>query len=559
MRFGMVALAAFGLVLFMALPASAAPGTVTGTSALPITLSGQHGASAADAQFLLAGDAGQVSILLQDGTGQATRVVQRAYDIISTTNPSSQVRWAQKVETVNLDLKGAFLTLNTRMSDFHVLAYDAAARLDGGSSSVPLQLTLLPHDKDVAEHLHPPISIELVSASQPFDRTIPAGLLESSTQDGRLVIDGAFTLFISEADLSYMPATGATQDVPAHYRIETRPGTVYNPLDGTWMGVGTHNEYVQEYLLVSATSGHMEIRFAGVAGSLFSAHPTLQAGGDGGVATLPRMTGRVTVTDNEGKATSYDIKGQDLTLGGRFSLDVAQPATGSDSVPVRGDGDITTVTYGAVADHYDWSATITAVGLGALVIAGLAWIGKAVIGPLGGTGLLAGYARVHGDEVLEHPGRAEVYERVKAGPGVSFIQLANQVTFGASTLNYHLRVLERNSYITSVRDGRYLRFFDRRSGLYSAERKFAVSALRNSTTAAIAQHIRDHPGVAQCELAEQFGITPSTVTWHINRLAGRGLVAKARDSARARYYLGDAWASLPAEERDRQMAAVAAV
>jgi len=103
-----------------------------------------------------------------------------------------------------------------------------------------------------------------------------------------------------------------------------------------------------------------------------------------------------------------------------------------------------------------------------------------------------------------------------------------------------------------------LRFFDRTSGSYAGAKKMAVSALRNETSAAIAKHIRDHPGVAQCDLATAFGVTPSTVTWHINRLAGQGLVQKAREAQHTRYYIGEAWAQLPLEEQARQ-APVAAV
>jgi predicted transcriptional regulator len=195
---------------------------------------------------------------------------------------------------------------------------------------------------------------------------------------------------------------------------------------------------------------------------------------------------------------------------------------------------------------------VATASIGALALVFLGWVlahAKAV-GGIGG--LFAGYARVSGQEVLEHPGRQEVYERVKAAPGINFVQLCDSVGFGASTLNYHLRVLERNEYITSVKDGRYLRFFDRQGGTYAGAKKVAVSALRNTTSAAMARHIRDHPGVAQRDLAEAFGVTASTVNWHMTRLSTAGLVDKRRDAHYTRYYLAQGgWSQLPASEMER--------
>ena len=99
--------------------------------------------------------------------------------------------------------------------------------------------------------------------------------------------------------------------------------------------------------------------------------------------------------------------------------------------------------------------------------------------------------------------------------------------------------------------GRYLRFFDRQAGTYSGAKKVQVSALRNSQTAAMARHIRDHPGIAQRDLAAAFGVTASTVNWHMTRLQAAGLVERQRDAHFTRYYLSQGWSQLPASEMER--------
>ncbi|HLF15920.1 MAG TPA: winged helix-turn-helix transcriptional regulator, partial [Candidatus Thermoplasmatota archaeon] len=293
----------------------------------------------------------------------------------------------------------------------------------------------------------------------------------------------------------------------------------------------------------------LALQFAGLPGLLYAEEPEVAVDG---TAFLPAFDGILTVR-KDGRDVRHSVQGDDLRLDGRFSLHLAgaDPADGTSDV--RGEGDFTYVAYGAVAAAYDWSGVAAAVGIGAVVLAALVWIAmqaKALLAT-GATGLVAGYARVHGSEVLEHAGRSHVYDMVKANPGVSFMELARSLSLGESTLTYHLRVLERNGFVSAVKDGRYLRYFDRASGLYAQDRKLLVAALRNRATAAIAQEILRTPGIAQHELAERFHVAPSTVNWHIRRLAELGLVDLRRDHPHTRYFVGESWATLPAEEQAR--------
>jgi DNA-binding transcriptional ArsR family regulator len=550
---GWVLLAAAALMLVPT--ALAAQGTVTGRSDLPIEAAGLHRASASHGAFLLEGQSGQATLLVQGATASATRVIHRAFGYVNTQDPKAEVLWDDAVEQKPLDLTDSILTLDERLPEFRLLVYDGAPTLDSGAAASPLLLGALDHAKTVDYALDSAVSLHLnpPSDADRFSQVLPGGTYQARSDDGDVGALGAFSLFVSDATLTLRGAHGAPQEIPAHFRIETQPGSAYNPVSKTWFGPGSHAEYVTEYLLVQATDAHLGLQYSGVPGSLYAAAPSIDVDGH---ALLPHMTGTVAVTE-DGKTVRHAVSGSDLDLAGRFTLQPhgaqATPAT----TLVEGEGDITGVTYAGTAAHYDWTKVATA-GVGMLALLAVAWGVAKAAGPVGG-GLLAGYARVSGQEILEHPGRAEVYERVKANPGINFVQLSGQVAFGASTLNYHLRVLERNEYIASVKDGRYLRFFDRAAGTYAGAKKVQVSALRNTTTAAMARHIRDHPGIAQCDLASAFGVTASTVNWHMTRLAGAGLVERTRDAHYTRYYLSQGWSQLPASEMERLSALPAPV
>lgn len=545
-------LLAVGLVL-AAPSALAAQSTLSGRAELPLEVAGLHEASGESTRFLLEGDSGSVAFLLQGVEGRATRVIHRAFGYANLQDPKMEILWDDTVETRELPLTGSLVSLDVRRPEFRLLAFDGDLRMASGAEQGLLLVGALDGaktidrtlDRELSLHLNPP------SDASSFTHVLPAGTFQARATDGRVQADGALKLFLADAELTYRGADGALQPVPAHFRIELRPGTLYNPVSKTWSGPGSHTEYVQEYLLLETTAGHLDLQFAGLPGSLYSSRPEVLVDGQ---ALLPAMDGTVAVTE-DGETARHRLHGQDLGLAGRFTL-LAHDAMGSPArAQVEGSGDLTHVTYAGRTTTYDWTAVATAAGFGALLLVAAAWIAahaKAVGGLGGAGGLLAGYARVSGQEVLEHPGRQEVYERVKASPGINFVQLAEQVGFGASTLTYHLRVLERNEYIASVKDGRYLRFFDRQGGAYAGAKKVAVSALRNETSAAMARHIRDHPGVNQRDLALAFGVTASTINWHMTRLAAAGLVDKRRDAHFTRYYLAQAgWSQLPASELER--------
>ncbi|MEA3190013.1 MAG: hypothetical protein QOD77_595 [Thermoplasmata archaeon] len=530
-------------LLLLAAPASAAPADMAGSAALPFQFTGDHRAQGSG-EYLVTGNAGLLEMELLGDGGTAMRVQHRAFGLDSS-DPEAQVLWHQRVDRLPLPLAGAKVALAGRDPAFQLLATGTG---DLAATTGDLLLGTLAQDRVVDAEAVPPVSLTLSDGTPAFSQAIPAGRFAARSAAGTLTLDGALQLFVSGATLRYTAPDGSVLDIPAGFRTERRQGSVYNPLDGTWMGPGSHDEYIQEYLVVEG-AGRLVARHAHQAATFHLAAPQMQVTG---TATLPAMQGTVTVHDAEGDVV-HTLAGQRLELEGRVTLRATEAA--GDRADVRGSGDVVRVAYGAVAAAYDWTTAITAVGIGAVVLAALGWVavqGKALLGLGGAGGLVAGYARVAGDDVLEHAGRSEVYERVKAYPGVSFVQLQEALGMGASTLNYHLRVLEKNTYITPVRDGRYLRFFDRRSGHYSQNRKFAVSALRNPTTAAMARHIREHPGVSQSDLAQAFEVTPSTVCWHMARLAGAGLVQKQRDAQRTRYFVGEGWAQLPADEQARQ-------
>ncbi len=540
MRWSVIAIA-----LLFAPTALAAQGTVDLQADVPLAFAGDVSARADDARLLMVGDDGRTSVRVDVEEGTLYRVIHRAFGYVRTHEADAEIVWSDRVDIVPIDMAGATLWLEDRRDGFQALVHGASIDFD---ASHLMEVALRQEPQLVRNEVPASIALRVnpPSDESAFEHQIPAGLHDVDADAGKLLADGAFTAYLDEGVFTLQ--THKQDVVRAHFRIENRPGGAYDPLANRWFGPGTHKEYIDEHLVLRATDARMDVRFDGSDVHILA--DAMQLLGEG-TLSVEDASGTVLIEDEDGLAT-HALDNDDLVLKGAFDLATSQANAAYTRTNVDGSGDFVVVSYGSVHAEYPWGAI--AASLGALLVAGLAWAAmnaKAVVG-------LAGYARVQGDDVLQHDARGALYEMVKSQPGATFHELGEQVPYGASTLNYHLRVLEKNGFLTRVKDGRYARFFDRQSGLYSSDRKTAVSALRNDTTAAIAEVIVAHPGVAQCELAEVFGLAPSTINWHIKRLADAGLVDRRRESHYARYYPGSMWANLPQEEQARHGVLLAA-
>lgn len=526
MRIGVVA-----IVLFFVAPAAAEMGSFDLSSNLPIQVSGSRSMDTTGT-LLITGNVGQFAANFNVVEGTLTQIVQRATGYVSPTDPEFSMKWTQTVTQTKTELAGNVQL--GRLDGFQLLATNAEIAMQQGSAQDATFLGTLKTSKIITHDSTPDVSFTLDGyEEQPFVHAIRGGQLTTHATDGVVQASGG-EWFLGNAQII---ANGETYT--ANERTELKPGQVYDPITRSWTGGGTHEEFVFEYFLVDLTDASIQVQFRDLVVQAYSQEIAMDVLG---AAKFPDVTGTILVGEE-----IHELRGDDVEIAGRLAFTTEGRLLRGES---SGEGDITEVTFAQSSHSYDW--TVAAIGISAALVAIGAWVtGGFKWATSAGIAGIAGYARVQGNEVLEHPARAQVYNLVQGEPGMHFNDLLQRLSFGQSSLNYHLRVLEKNDFVTRVKDGRYARFFDRQNGHYSQGRKEAVSTLRNGTTAAIAEHVIRNPGVAQKDLSGQFGIAASTVSWHIQRLASHGLIDKERVQNHVRYYMGDAWMTLPEEELSR--------
>ncbi len=226
--------------------------------------------------------------------------------------------------------------------------------------------------------------------------------------------------------------------------------------------------------------------------------------------------------------------GDTLELGGDLILQPVAPGEDARRFRLLVAGRVDHVGPGPADGDEPWRDVALWGGVGLVAAVGTAWAWPAIKFGAARYLLVPLYARIHREEVLEHPVRDDILSTVSQEPGISASELGRRTQCGWGTLVYHLSVLEREKMVWSAREGRHRRYFAQGGVNYSD--RDAIGLLRNTSSRRLADAVRASPGIIQKDLSRILDLSPSTVAWHVERLEGAGLVLKEADGRQVRYY-----------------------
>ena len=140
------------------------------------------------------------------------------------------------------------------------------------------------------------------------------------------------------------------------------------------------------------------------------------------------------------------------------------------------------------------------------------------------------YSRIRRDEVLDNFTRGRIYEHIRKNPGEHYTALKRMLELTSGTLTHHLRILEKEDYIKSTRDGMYKRFYPIGMKVNHKKKSHSIQEL-------ILQQIAKNPRSSQKEIARNLGVDRSTVNYHINMMVGAGIIRSDKLGRTKRYYI----------------------
>ena len=142
------------------------------------------------------------------------------------------------------------------------------------------------------------------------------------------------------------------------------------------------------------------------------------------------------------------------------------------------------------------------------------------------------YTRLKKDEILDHFVRGQIYGYVMTHPGDHYNAIMEGLNITNGTLSHHLRTLEVQGFIKSVRDGAYRRFYPMDMKVPS-ENGTRLSDLQVS----IMDLIRKGNGITQNEIARALNVSQQCVSYNLRMLHREGVLGIERLGRERKYYM----------------------
>ncbi len=142
------------------------------------------------------------------------------------------------------------------------------------------------------------------------------------------------------------------------------------------------------------------------------------------------------------------------------------------------------------------------------------------------------FSRLRRDEVLDHETRGMIRGYIIANPGDHFNSIKDALDLKNGTLAHHLNILEREQIVKSMKDGKFRRFFP--IGMKVSDRAYPTKVEK-----LILDIIRENPGIAQKDIADQLGMSQSTVSYHTAKLKEARRLRTERHGMSVRHYVED--------------------
>lgn len=131
------------------------------------------------------------------------------------------------------------------------------------------------------------------------------------------------------------------------------------------------------------------------------------------------------------------------------------------------------------------------------------------------------------EKALELESRKKILELIRSKPGTYLREIERELGMGIGMLTYHLKVLTDAGMIRTEREGNHIRYF--LSNDFVPRDRKALSYLRNRSSRNILIHALDRGAVGLGQMSELTGLSPSTLNYHLKRLASAGLIVMNRE------------------------------
>ncbi len=139
--------------------------------------------------------------------------------------------------------------------------------------------------------------------------------------------------------------------------------------------------------------------------------------------------------------------------------------------------------------------------------------------------------------VLELSSRRELFSLVRKCPGIHFREIQRRNKLATGALSYNLQKLIEAGLVRTVRDGEYLRYYAQ--NVITADERKVIEVLRRKTLRDIVLCFLENTSCTNKELSLKHGLSPSTISLHLNKLVEENILNKNVTQGKMIYSLNE--------------------
>lgn len=141
------------------------------------------------------------------------------------------------------------------------------------------------------------------------------------------------------------------------------------------------------------------------------------------------------------------------------------------------------------------------------------------------------------EEALELDNRRKIFRFVSENPGTYFREIQSNLELATGVLEYHLGYLVKKKLLSTEKDGKKVRYFVSQEVPHPDKR--ALGLMRQKTPRRITVHALLNPNCSFQDLLSEFGISKSTLSFHLKKLERAEILGSTRKGRKKFYRVAD--------------------
>ena len=137
------------------------------------------------------------------------------------------------------------------------------------------------------------------------------------------------------------------------------------------------------------------------------------------------------------------------------------------------------------------------------------------------------------EDPLSLENRRRIYQSISDSPGTFLREMERSLGMPPGLLSYHLDYMEKRGLIRSEDDGYRKRYFS--SETFRQRDRRTISLLRQDSPRRILVHLLVNGDASFSELQDEMSVAKSTLSYHLKRLLGSGIV-RSEKREREKFY-----------------------